>query len=289
MSTYNGDDYIEEQIESIYQQTYSKIQLYVRDDGSEPAFLEKLQTLQKKYKFSLLLGENVGFLKSFFMLLEQVEDADYYAFADQDDIWLPQKISDAVKWMESNDNAIPLLYHGAYEIRNSRREVTGCFKYSDDGYDFRRSITENHYSGFAMVVNRTMREKMLKVDQERIQYHDWWAANIALGLGKAHFSSTVCAIHRAHENNVTKITLGRRIAWFWNSLRQESEIHCRMTEFKRLFNDELSSENQKILNWFTDSRYCFGHALAKCFYPKRWRPVLSSEVTMRILMLLGKI
>lgn len=289
MSTYNGDDYIEEQIESIYNQTYSEIELYIRDDGSTSSFVRKLQQLQKQYGFTLFLEENVGFLQSFYKLLKQVNGADYYAFSDQDDIWLPDKISDAVKWLDGNDNTIPLLYHGAYEIHNTKGEKTGCFRYSDDGYDFRRSITENHYSGFAMVVNSAMRNAMLQADVNRIQYHDWWAANIALGFGKAHFSEKICAIHRAHEHNVTRITLWKRIVWFKDSLKEESEIHSRMTEYKRLFAEKLSEKDRKWLDRFSDSRYRFGDALIKVFYYKRWRPVLSSEIAMRMLMLIGKI
>lgn len=289
LSSYNGDAYIEEQIASIMNQDYPNCRLYIRDDGSNGKFTDKLRELQNRYDFELYLGENFGFLKSFFWLLQQIPDADYYAFSDQDDIWLPNKISDAVRWLEDNEAELPLLYHGAYEIQDSAGRNKGCFIYPDNGYDFRRSITENHYSGFAMVINRTMRARMLEADADRIMYHDWWAANIALGLGKAHFSSTVCAVHRAHEHNVTRITLGRRIAWFFDTLKKESEIHCRMLEFERLFKPQLSPQNQRILNWFTDRRYHLVHAVVKCFYPKRWRPVMGSEISMRILMLLGKI
>ena len=289
LSSYNGDAYIEKQIESIMNQSYANVELYIRDDGSDEQFVNQLKQLNEKYNFKLFLGENIGFLKSFFWLLNHVSDADYYAFSDQDDVWFPDKIADALSWLEQNEQGLPLLYHGAYEIQDSNGKKLDCFIYPDKGYDFRRSITENHYSGFAMVINRVMRMKILEADAGQLVYHDWWAANIALGLGKAHFSSKVCAVHRAHGNNVTKITLARRISWFFDSMRQESEIHRRMREFKKLFYAQLSSENQRIVNWFADEHYHLLHAIKKCFYPKRWRPVLSSEISMRILMLLGKI
>lgn len=289
LSSYNGDAFIEKQIESIKEQRYPNVTLYIRDDGSDEPFINQIKSLQEKYGFELFLGENIGFLRSFFWLLGHVSDADYYAFSDQDDIWLADKLADAVGWLEQNAEDIPLLYHGAYEIQDTEGRKKETVIYSDRGYDFRRSITENHYSGFAMVINRRMREMILKADTSRIVYHDWWAANIALGLGKAHFSSKTCAIHRAHDNNVTRITLGRRFAWFFTSLREESEIRCRMMEFKRLFYTQLSAKNQRYLDWFTNEHYHLLHAVRKCFYPKRWRPVLSSEISMRLLMLLGKI
>ena len=129
LSTYNGDDYIEEQLDSIYNQQYQDFQLYVRDDGSKKEFIEKLNQLQQEYKFELITGENLGFVKSFMYLLDYVKDAELYAFADQDDIWLEDKLQNAVLWFEQQDagNKIPCLYHGAYDIIDDDRNVIGHF------------------------------------------------------------------------------------------------------------------------------------------------------------------
>ncbi len=289
LSSYNGAAYIEKQIESIMNQDYEEFQLYIRDDGSETMFVNRLTDLQKKYGFELFIGENVGFLNSFYWLLEHVDDADYYAFSDQDDIWFSDKLSKGIEWLKCQDSRVPLLYHGAYEIQNTQGTKKGLFQYPDEGYDFRRSITENHYSGFAMIVNKTMRNYMLRADLQNLVYHDWWAANIALSMGKAHFSQEICAIHRDHGDNVTKITWKKRFLWFWESLQQESEIKKRMQEFDRLFGDQISLENKKILMWFAFSKYHFKYAISKAFYYKRWRPDMMSEISIRILMLLGRV
>ena len=174
-------------------------------------------------------------------------------------------------------------------MRKEQGELADTFYFDEKRYDFRRSITENHYSGFAMVVNQSMRGYMLQADVKRLDYHDWWAANIAKGIGQACFDSYVGAVHRAHEDNVTKITFARKIAWFLDSLREESAIHKRAEECEKVFGSKLSCDNQNILQLFTYKRYHLGKALRKCFYPKRWRPVFSSEIAMRILMLIGKI
>ena len=291
MSTYNGREYIKEQIESIYAQDYPKLQLYIRDDGSKPEFVQLLEELQKEYGFVLYKGDNLGFLKSFFWLLKQVGDAHYYAFADQDDIWNSSKISKALSWLtaQEEETTVPLLYHCAYEVRNENDELMRYFYYDESGYDFRRSLTENHYSGFAMVVNQSMRSYMLRADVDQIDYHDWWAANIAQGIGKTYFDTYIGAVHRAHRENVTKITFARKIAWFVATLKEESAIHKRAKECSRVFYEELTDENQKVLKLFLSEKYHIVNACKKAFYPKRWRPVLSSEIAMRILMLLGKV
>ena len=92
LSTYNGEKYVGAQIHSILTQNYKNIEIVVRDDGSKDKTVEIIKEYMQKYSNIVLhQGENLGFIKSFFELLKY-EDADYYAFADQDDIWLPNKI-----------------------------------------------------------------------------------------------------------------------------------------------------------------------------------------------------
>ena len=290
MSTYNGGSYVEEQIKSIYEQTQDGVKLYIRDDGSDPVFINQLKILQEKYPFVLYLGENVGFLKSFWWLLEHVEDAQYYSFADQDDIWYATKLEHAVVWLENQRmKNVPLLYHCAYLVKNEETDETSMFYYAEDGYDFRRSITENHYSGFAMVINRMMRDEMLKGDVTQIDYHDWWAANIAKAFGNAYNDKTVGAIHRAHQKNVTKITFKSRLQWLKRMLTEETDIKKRMKEFDRAFVDSISGQNKRWVERFATPRYSFLNAVFKTFYPKRFRPVMSSEIVLRILMLIGRV
>ena len=292
LSAYNGEEYIKEQIESIYAQDYKDFTLYVRDDGSSLEFTQMLENLQKEYGFVLYLGQNMGFLKSFYWLLDTVKGAQYYAFADQDDIWKPEKLSRAVAWLDSvkkNHKEVPLLYHSAYEVRDEHGKLLSTFHYPDEGYDFRRSLTENHYSGFSMVIDSVMRDYMLRADVSEIDYHDWFAGNIAHGIGIAHSDSYIGAVHRAHRKNVTKITLSRRIKWAIQSFKNESAIHKRALQCEKVFGDKLSEKNQKILALFTPKHYHFGKAMKKCLYPKRWRPALSSELVMRVLMFFGKI
>lgn len=291
LSSYNGGAYIEEQIKSIYEQTYQDFELYIRDDGSEKIFQEQLLALQKEYGFHLELGENLGFVRSFMDLLRQVRDADLYAFADQDDIWLEDKLQVAVKWfaMQKDTNQKPLLFHSAYNVIGNDKEEISKFYFPNTDYDFRRSITENHYSGFSMVVNQKMREMMLKGEPKSIGYHDWWAAMIAHAFGIGCSDAQVMALHRSHGDNVTTFNLGTRIEWLKKTLVEESELRRRAMEFDRCFHEELSDEKRKVLQMFCKEKYSLKNAIKKAFYPKRWRPILSSELVMRFLMLVGKI
>ncbi|MCR5700803.1 MAG: glycosyltransferase [Lachnospiraceae bacterium] len=295
LSSYNGEQYIEEQIESIYKQSFKDFSLYVRDDGSSDACKELLRKLKSKYGFELFEGENLGFVGSFMWLLRNVKDANYYAFADQDDIWKEGKLKKAVDWFEKSEQEgfirsdRPALFHSAYDVIKDDGKVIDRFFFPEDGYDFKRSITENHYSGFSMVINKPLRNLIIRGNDDKIGYHDWWAAMIVHAFGKSYSDQEVMALHRAHGDNVTTFNMLTRVKWLCTSLKEESDIHKRVCEFERCFGDKLKENDKNVLKRFCGVRYNLFAALWKCFYPRRWRPMLSSEIVIRLLMLVGRI
>ena len=102
MSTYNGEQYIKEQIESILNQTYSNMELYIRDDGSKDQTVAILKKYEQDGKLHFSQGKNMGFINSFFEVMRTSGEADYYAWCDQDDVWLPEKIERAVKELQKD-------------------------------------------------------------------------------------------------------------------------------------------------------------------------------------------
>ena len=101
MSSYNGEQYIKEQIDSILNQKGKfNIDIYVRDDGSFDNTIHILEDYQKKGLIKFCGGENIGPAKSFLTLLALADGYDFYAFADQDDIWFENKIESAILKIE---------------------------------------------------------------------------------------------------------------------------------------------------------------------------------------------
>lgn len=288
LSTYNGEKYLPELLDSICKQTYENIELIIRDDGSADETISCIENREYPFPIQVFNGDNLGFCKSFISLLETA-NADYYSFADQDDIWYPEKIEKAVEWLETQQETEPLLYHCGYDIIDDEKNKIGEFLFSDENFDFRRSLTENHYSGFCMVINNSLRELILQGDPEKYVFHDWWAAILVQAFGVAHFDSNICAAHRAHKYNVTRQTLLRKMKWFFDGLFRGSDTKRRNMEFCRLFGDSIKDKDKKILSLFCDTHYHFAHAVKKAFYPKRWRPDIPSEFAIRFLMLVGRI
>ena len=104
MSTYNGEKYIKEQIDSIFAQTYQgRITILIRDDGSSDATKETVQALAKSDLRDVVFieGENCGPQKSFLNLIQSAPEASWYFFADQDDVWDDDKIEIAVNAMHT--------------------------------------------------------------------------------------------------------------------------------------------------------------------------------------------
>ena len=170
------EKYIKDQIDSILGQTYPNIRIYVRDDGSSDNTCNILKEYEKAGKIVLFRGDNVKWGKSFLTLLKKAETGSYWAFSDQDDVWLPDKIKWAVEWMKKQDQTKPLLFHSSYKLMSADMEnelgICTAPKYK---FDFRRSLTDCLYQGFSIVINGECRRLMLDCEINNLTSHDWWA------------------------------------------------------------------------------------------------------------------
>ncbi len=291
ISTYNGERYIEEQLDSIFAQTYEDFHVYIRDDGSSDNTCSVIdEYIEKNGVYDMISfekGENIGFCASFMKLLSQAKDGDCWAFCDQDDVWLPEKLEYAHQWMEVNDNSKPLLYHSGFEVSNEDLSVRNVYPRSDFDYRFYNSITGNIFFGFSVVINGTLRKLLLKASPENIKYHDWFAAMITAAFGKYHLSTKIEAIHRQYEKNASPLYFFKKIPHGFKLVAGEKFYNMQAKEFMRLFGDYLSPKDRKILEWFTADRYSFKNACRKAFYRKRWNPQIKVEIILRGLMLFG--
>ncbi len=291
LSTYNGERYLEAQLQSLFSQDYPQIAIYARDDGSSDGTVRILESYERQGKIHLQKGENLGFCASFFRLLKQTPDGDFWSFCDQDDIWKKDKVSRAVKRLRRQTDAesTPLLYYSCSRMIDAHGNSLGIQKPEPGSLCFRRAMTGTFGVGFSMVLNRPLREAMLRCDPAKVHSHDWLAGAIALGLGRVLVDGQVSAYYRRLDESVTRISFGRRAQWFWNMLRGDGDVKERNIEFARRFYDELPEESQKWARLFGQEGYSLKRALIKSFYPRRWRPSWSSEVAMRVLMMAGRV
>ncbi|EET60571.1 glycosyltransferase, group 2 family [Marvinbryantia formatexigens DSM 14469] len=291
LSAYNGEKYIEEQLQSLFAQEYPNIDIYVRDDGSTDRTVEILEKYDRQGKIFLIRGENIGFCASFFSLLELCGEGTYWSFCDQDDIWEKDKIKRAVAHLErhTEKEKVPLLYYSLSRMVDENGNDLGIQEPPKGSLCFRRALTGTFGVGFSMVINRKLRNMMLQCDPKAVHSHDWLAGAVALGMGHVIVDKKICAQYRRLDTSVTRISLSRRIQWFLEMLKNEGDVKERNIEFSRCFYNRLPKEKRRLMNLFNRETYSFRLALQKALYPGRWRPSLSSELAMRILMMVGKV
>lgn len=110
LSTYNGEKYLEEQLNSLIKQEDVELRILVRDDGSKDRTHEILDKWQKRGHINWYEGKNKGAAQSFMDLIYNAPEADYYAFCDQDDVWLPEKLKVAIDKIRESNEAMPCMY-----------------------------------------------------------------------------------------------------------------------------------------------------------------------------------
>lgn len=294
MSTYNGEKYIAEQLESLLKQTYNNIKIFIRDDGSKDRTIEIIKEFQEKSKNIILVeGENIGFINSFFELLKLSDSADYYAYCDQDDVWMEDKIERAVDFLEKSNSSKPTLYFSNSDYYDGEMNYLATAE-KNKIYNFRNSLVECVTQGMTMVINNKTRETIIKNKPETCLYHDWWTYMICSGFGEIIYDDKSLVKYRRHNKSVTVEGKSRIQLFIWrvkefligDSLKQ---IKKQLKEYEQFYSNNLTEENKKLLKLFTNEKYNFWIALKKVFYPKRFRKKFIDEISVRILFIFGKL
>lgn len=290
ISTYNGEKYIREQLDSILRQSCKDIKIYVRDDGSSDRTVSILKEYENQNRITLIQGENVGYGRSFYKLLQIADQGDYWSFCDQDDVWLPDKVKWAVEWLGRQPETVPALFGNAYELTDETLKTTyGVQRSPRYRLDFRRALTDCVYQGFAMTFNARLRELMLMASENEITSHDWWGMLLAIRFGIHYFDDRIAVKHRRLKSSISGMDMKNRVKWLRNTLKDgHPGIHSCAKEYIRLFGG-CSDKESRYAQWFTFEKYNLKASLCKSFYPGRWRPLLSSEIVIRILMLIGRV
>lgn len=208
LSTYNGETYLSEQLRSILDQSRAPDILLIRDDGSSDSTIELLQTFSfpENVQVKVIRGKNIGVRESFFAGLEALEDTpdQVIFFADQDDVWLPEKIEKTLLGFKGGE--VPQLVSCRYIAWSEGndtflKEPPLRFKpHADD------SLLQNLMPGCTMAINEKLRKLIL---QSRSNFdlldpdilHDWIAYILAAQFGRVDFLSEHLIHYRQHANN----------------------------------------------------------------------------------------
>lgn len=218
MSTYNGEKYLKEQIDSILGQKGVDVHLTIRDDGSNDDTIDIINDYVKTdTRVQFYKGVNLGPANSFMELLYQSGDYEYYAFADQDDIWLEDKLLRAAEQLEGIK--YPCLYSSnQITVDSNGRQIEK--RYSEaPPTDLANTMICNRLAGCTMVLNRKLRDILIRDDIRpdpeflRLRMHDVWVAMIANCFGRVIYDPEAYILYRQHENNVVGAGIGTGISY----------------------------------------------------------------------------
>lgn len=206
MAVYNGEKYIDRQIESIIEQTYQDWTLYIRDDASTDNTMVVVRQYARKYpdKIKFFVNrENSGSPKSNFFEMIRSSQADVIFTCDQDDIWEKDKIELTLK--EFGNINRPLLVHTDLTVIDENEKVLSKSMIKSQHIDITKNalnnlLVQNIVTGCTMAFNRALIDILREPGM--IPVHDWWIAATAAVFGEIRFIDKCTVRYRKHSNNV---------------------------------------------------------------------------------------
>lgn len=212
LATYRGERYIAEQLASIASQTHQDWRLLVSDDGSNDRTVEICETFAREHP-----QHRVQFVDgprqrcstaNFFHLLRTVdgfEADDLFAFCDQDDVWLPEKLERAVAVLRSAPlrDGQAALYGSRTKLVDHRLQPIGTSRLPARPLGFGNALLQNVASGNTMVFNAAMLGLLRRINPTHAVLHDWTAYQAVTGCGGwMHFDPEPSLLYRQHEHNL---------------------------------------------------------------------------------------
>lgn len=267
LCTYQGVKYLAAQLDSFAAQIYPNWKLWVSDDGSTDATPDLLAAFAERRpagQITVRPGPRKGFVKNFMSLLcHPALHADYYALSDQDDIWHPDKLERAVKWLGQVPKNQPALYCTRTELIDEAGQSIGFSPLFTRPPAFGNALMQNVAGGNTMVMNNTARALLLEVGANiDVIAHDWWIyiAISACG-GRVYYDPEPSLRYRQHGGNLigANAGLGARLlrvrmlfqghlkTWTDQHIYALSPLMPKLTPANRRIYDSFVSARQRSL------------------------------------------
>lgn len=209
LATYNGARFLAEQLDSLARQSHTQWTLTVSDDGSTDDTLAIVARFAQRVtqQVTVLQGPRQGSsTKNFFNLIQQVpadNSDDLFAFCDQDDVWLDNKLERAVQWHGQHATEPVRLYCGRTQFVNEHLNPIGLSPGIKRPPSFGNALVQNIASGNTMIMSQAVILAQKKVKPEHSVWHDWTTYLIVTALGGlVKFDEISTLLYRQHERNV---------------------------------------------------------------------------------------
>jgi len=259
MSTYNGEKFLSEQLQSIEDQTHKNWRLVISDDGSSDGTLAIAMQYQQKWgsdRLELRQGPQQGFCQNFLsMTCDITLHADLYAFSDQDDIWMVDKLSRAVEYFNtSNESQLPKAYGTRTKIVDEELKPLGFSPEFTLPRSFRNALVQSIAGGNTQVFNQAAKQLLEQAGKQEVASNDWWLYQLVQGAGGTfYYDPKPSLFYRQHTNAIVGTNSsfrGKIVRIFlilngqfkrWNDMNYTALCNARHL---------LTKDNQNILDVF---------------------------------------
>lgn len=263
LAAFNGAEHIREQLESFGAQSHRNWELIVSDDGSTDRTIEIVRDFEHSVpqRVELIAGPQKGFWQNFLFLVRQAgpSDAELFAYSDQDDIWLRDKLERAARWFATGDPDVPRLYFTRTELIEEDGRPAGLSPLFRRRPSFQNALVQNIGGGNTMVMNKSAKLLLAQVpDDVTLIAHDWWTYQVVTGSGgTAFYDPSPSLKYRQHGNNLIGSNKGVWRRW----LRATAFANQRMKRWNDVniatlnkMRGLLSQSALSVLNDFASAR-----------------------------------
>jgi glycosyltransferase involved in cell wall biosynthesis len=291
MATYNGEKYLEEQLDSILSQTLKPSEIIVCDDQSTDGTREILDNYQQKGLLRYSVNDKrLGFIGNFKRAVSLTSPDNYIALSDQDDIWMPGKIQAAADLLLKIEvNKRPAMVYSDLVLVDEEKNLLNK--------SFRNELGQSGYmhcldtllfgsfvNGCTMLMNPTMRNYFPSIPEDGALNHDTWMTLIAYTFGEVAVVPDSLILYRRHRNNATDLgnfhKMGRFSRIWAEVLRSfkkndlfEDQISF-VGEFYKTFQEELNIEQKSLIEKFLKlegKSYLEKKIALRMFFRGKWK------------------
>ncbi len=208
LATYNGEQYLKEQLDSILSQSHKEFRLLISDDSSTDDTVKILKEYEEKDNRITVFfqDKNCGVIKNFEFLLEKVEN-EYYMFSDQDDIWKEDKIEKSIKKLEETDSSLvytdlEVVDSDLNVIYESYWKLKGIYNKIKKYNNFESLYLNNFVTGCTIISKKELIKEVLPLpNTSKFVLHDYWIPLILSQKYKISYIEEPLIKYRQHKNN----------------------------------------------------------------------------------------
>ncbi len=297
LSTYNGEKFLAQQLDSLLDQDYPDFNICIRDDGSSDKTGEILTEYQSKHaKINVVFADNIGVPRSYFELVKHAS-GDFFALCDQDDIWLPGKLSRGLSVINKCSDPSSSLYCSALQFVDSDLKYIGTT--APPRYQcLENAVMENIATGCTVIFGDELRQLYLEAEPGKMHMHDWWLYLVASAFGNVVFDPEHLVLYRRHEDTVTGLqlkssrTLMARLKGFWGFVFNKRQLYGlkQAIIFGKTYANQLNTEQQKLFNQLSRLQES-GNLWNRIDFAARSKVLFNDKLdnfAVRLLVLLGK-